>query len=106
MSEAQFKHDFDAMFFNGWAAAVGGLNAIYTAPGGTALDCDVLVDTHVDQFGDDGSPVSGFATLITFRRAQIEPESGGEVAIDGKTWTLVQRVASSDESLSRWVVQP
>ena len=105
MSEADFKRDFDANFFASWGDAMGGLSATYTSPGGTVLPVDVLVDTGIVQFGDDLAPVSSFRTYLSFRRAQVEPEAQASVVVDGVTYLLVQRVDSSDESLSRWGVQ-
>ncbi len=105
MSEAQFKRDFDASFFDAWSGAMGGIDAVYTSVAAVDTPVQVLVDTNVEQFGDDPSAVSYFSTHISFRRAQVEPETGATVVVDGATYTLVQRVPNSDESLSRWVVQ-
>lgn len=105
MSEAAFKRAFDEAFFGAWAGVAGGLDALYTAPAGGSITVQALVDTGVVQFGDDAAPVSAYSTFITLRRAQIEPVAGATVVVDGATYTLVQRVDSSDESLSKWAVQ-
>lgn len=105
MSEAGLKQAFDAAFFAAWANLAGGIDALYTPPAGAAVTVQVLVDTGVAQFGDDFAAVSHYSTFITFRRAQVEPEGGATVVVDGITYTLAQRVESSDESVSRWAVQ-
>jgi hypothetical protein len=105
VSEATFKRAFDEAFFAAWADGVEDLDAVYTSPDAVATPVQVLVDTGVEQFGDDSAPVSAESTFITFRRAQIEPATGGTVVVGGVTYTLAQRVSRSDESLSRWAVQ-
>lgn len=105
MSDAQFKRDFDAAFFAGWSDLAGGIDALYTPPIGAPITVQALVDTGIAQYGEDFATVSHYSTFVTFRRAQVEPESGATVAVDGITYTLAQRVDSSDESVSRWAVQ-
>lgn len=105
MSEAQFKRDFDVAFFAAWGELAGGIDGLYTPPLGAAVTVQVLVDTGVAQFGDDFAAVSHYSTFATFRRAQIEPVEGATLVVDGITYTLAQRVDSSDESLSRWAVR-
>lgn len=105
MSEAAFQRQFDAAFFGAWGGAMGGLAAQYTpAAGGPAVAVEVLRDTNVDQFGDDGTPISFHAVVLAFRREQIEPETGATVEVDGQTYTLVERIGG-DASLSRWAVR-
>ena len=106
MSEAGLKREFDAAFFAAWADLAEELDALYTPPVGAALTVQVLIDTGVAQFGDDFAAVSHYSTFATFRRAQVEPESGATIVADGTTYTLAQRVDSSDESATRWAVQP
>lgn len=105
MSEAVWKRDFDASFFDTWGGAMGGLDAVYTPPAGAPVTVQVLMDVGIAQFGDDLAPVSHYDTYITFRREQLEPAQFATVVVDGVTYTLAQRVDSSDESLSRWGVQ-
>ena len=105
MSEAAWKREFDTAFYSAWGGAMGGLDAIYTAPAGLPVIVQVLVDVGVAQFGDDLAPVSHFDTYISFRREQMEPVQNATVVVDGVTYTLVQRVDLSDESLARWGVQ-
>lgn len=105
MSEAGLKREFDAAFFAAWADLAGDLDALYTPPGGVAVTVQVLVDTGVAQYGNDFAAVSHYSTFVTFQRAQVEPESGATLVVDGITYTLAQRVDSSDESVSRWAVQ-
>lgn len=105
MSEAAFKREFDATFFASWGDTMGDIDAVYTPPAGTPVTVQVLVDTGISQFGEDDAPVSHYDTFVTFRRAQVEPQQFGTVVVDGVTYTLAQRIDSSDESLSRWAVQ-
>jgi len=105
MSEAALKQAFDAAFFVAWANLAGGIDALYTPPAGAAVTVQVLVDTGVAQFGGDFAAISHYSTFVSFRRAQVEPEGGATVVVDGITYTLAQRVESSDESVSRWAVQ-
>jgi len=106
MSEAALIRAFDAAFFSAWADLAGGLDATYTAPNGVASVVQVLIDTGLAQFGEDFAPVSFYTTYATFRREQIEPQAGATRLVDATTYVLAQRVASSDQSLSRWAVQP
>ncbi|NRP55803.1 hypothetical protein AA93_02175 [Xylella fastidiosa subsp. pauca 11399] len=106
MSEATFKHAVDAAFFEAWADVVGGIDATYTSPRGVITPVQVLVDHGVLQFGDDLMPVSAYSTFITFRRDQIEPEPNATLTLAQTTYTLAQRVDSSDASLSKWAVRP
>jgi len=105
MSEAAFKREFDAAFFDVWAGVAEDIDAVYTSPTNVVTPVQVLMDTGVAQFGDDFAPVSAYSTFITFRREQVEPVTGGTVVVGGVTYTLAQRVDRGDESLSRWGVQ-
>lgn len=102
MSEADFKREFDANFFAAWADTMGDIDATYTPPGGIAQAVQVLVDTNVAQFGDDLAPVATYSTVISFLRAQVEPEAEALVTVSGTSYRLVQRLEGSDESRSRW----
>lgn len=110
MSEVAFLRAHDAKFFAAWGAAVGGLAATYTPPGGASVACSVLIDHNVEQFadGDDAAPVSSMGTSIAFRLAElgtVVPTVGGTVAVDGITYALAQRLAGSDRSLAVWAVR-
>jgi hypothetical protein len=110
VSETAFVRAHDAKFFAAWGAAVGGLAATYTPPGGAPVPCSVLIDHNAEQFadGDDMAPVSSVGTTITFRLAElgtVVPAVGGTVAVDGITYALAQRLAGSDRSLALWAVR-
>lgn len=135
MSQAAFLRDFDARVFGVFAgagladagrylspAALADLEAIEAhdpedpdAPPPPAVpvpvSCTVLVDRDVEDFGDDGAPVSVPRTRITFQRAELEPEQGGRVALLDtggwavETFELVQRTQPTDESRTAWWVQ-
>lgn len=105
MSEAAWKREFDDAFFGAWGEAMGEIDAVYTPPAGAPVPVQVLVDTGIEQFGDDLAPVSTYASFVSFRLAQVEPVQFATVLVDGTTYRLVQRVDTSDQSLSRWAVQ-
>lgn len=105
MSQRAWKQSFDAAAFAAFGDAMTDA-AIYTPPGpGASVDCRVLVDEGMGVFGDDAAPVSVFRISVAFQLAQVTPEAGGTVVIDGTTFTLVQRLEKSDASLSYWGVQ-
>ena len=107
MSDAAFRRQFDAAFFDAWAGVVGGLEAAYLAPGAaTPVPVEVLKDVNVEQFGEDGAPIAFHAVVLTFRRTQVEPASRATVTLvdSGEVFTLAQHIGG-DESLSRWAVR-
>lgn len=135
MSQAAFLAQFDAAAFGVFASAGIADAATYLSPAALAdLDaiaaydpedpeadppppapvpvaCTVLVDRNVEDFGDEGAPVSVQRTRITVQRAEITPEQGGQVSVlddagaVAEVFELVQRTRDSDESRSAWWVQ-
>jgi len=133
MSQAAFLRQFDAMAFGAFANAGLADAARYLTPAQVQVlaqiaahdpdspdeppaapapvACTVLVDHNVEDFGDDAAPVSVYRTRITFQRAELVPEQGGQVSIldsaDAVTgvYVLVQRTGRNDESASAWWVQ-
>lgn len=111
MSQLSWKQEFAADFFDAWAGVVESLDAVYTSPVGVVKPIRVLVDVGTDQFGDDLAPVSSYDVHLVFLLAEVVPEQLGTVAVDGKTYTLAQRLVqshsgiASDEAVSVWGVQ-
>lgn len=89
----------DAMLGAGMADA-----AVYTAPAGLPVDCNVYVDRVAQFFGGDSAEVAGYRTTVTLFRNQVpSPVRGATVLADGTTHTLDQ-LDAQDQSMSRWVV--
>jgi hypothetical protein len=111
MSQLTWKQQFASDFFAAWSGAVDGLDAVYTSPSGVVTPIRVLVDIGTDQFGDDLAPVSAYDVHLVFLLAEVVPEQGGTVNVDGTTYTLAQRLVQShsgidsDEVVSVWGVQ-
>lgn len=111
MSQKEFLQEFDDFAFEEFLDAGLADSAMYypkpPAGGGPApepVPCTVLVDRNVEDFGDDAAPVSALRTRVTFQRAQVEPDGGARVVVDGEAFTLAGR-ARQDESISAWWVQ-
>lgn len=105
MSQAAFLRDFDAMAFAALADCGLADAATYRANASAPLvDCAVLVDREVRDFGDDVAPVSTAYTRVIFQRIQVQPVRGGIVTIEGVDYELADRIGE-DEAASRWVVQ-
>lgn len=106
MSEAAFRRDFDAAFVQAWGGVAGDVTGTYTSPSGTVTDgVHVLVDPAVDYFGDDEGQLSYEKALVSLFLAEVSPETGGTVLVDGQTYTLVKRTERCDESRSQWVAR-
>lgn len=105
MSQAAFLRDFDAAAFAALADCGLADAATYRATAAAApVDCTVLVDRDVRDFGDDVAPVSTAYTRVIFQRIQVQPVRGGIVTIEGVDYELADRIGE-DEAASRWVVQ-
>lgn len=107
MSQKAFLQGFDAMAMGSFAAAGMADVAQYTGPeqGAQAVPCDVLVDRGTQAWGDDGMPVALGEVAVSFQHAQVEPQRGGIVVVDGDTYRLTDRL-KDDGSLARWLVVP
>lgn len=105
MSQAAYLRYFDAMAFAALADCGLADAATYRAASADVpVDCTVLVDREVRDFGDDVAPVSTAYTRVIFQRIQVQPVRGGIVTIEGVDYELADRIGE-DESASRWVVQ-
>lgn len=104
MSQKDFLRQFDHAAIGSFMAAGMADSAKYTPKaGGAAVICDVMVDRAVQQWGDDPMPVAAGDITVTFQRAQLVPEKGGTVVVDGDTYRLTDKLFD-DGSLIRWAV--
>ncbi|WP_282266500.1 hypothetical protein [Stenotrophomonas sp. PS02298] len=107
MSQKAFLQAFDQAAIGSFMAAGMADAATYTAPapGSASVPCDVLVDRGTQVWGDDASPVALGEISIAFQRAQVTPERGGIIVVDGDTYRLTDKL-KDDGSLVRWLVVP
>lgn len=106
MSQKAFLRAFDQAAIGSFKAAGLADAAQYTAPkGAAAIACDVMVNRGTQVWGDDASPVALGEISIDFQRAQVVPEKGGTVVVDGDTYRLTDKLRD-DASLVRWLVVP
>lgn len=107
MSQKAFLQAFDQAVIGSFMAAGMADTAQYTAPatGSAAVPCDVMVDRGTQVWGDDGTPVALGEISIAFQRAQVVPEKGGIVVVDGDAYRLTDKLRD-DASLVRWLVVP
>lgn len=104
MSQKAFLAAFDAGATSAFAAAGMADAAVYSPPGsGAVLLCLVLVDRAVESFGDDPMPVAVYDVAITFQRAEVVPERGGQLVVDGEVYRLTDKLLD-DGSAIRWAV--
>lgn len=105
MSQKAFLQAFDQAAIGSFMAAGMADAAQYTAPGGTTVACNVMVDRGTQVWGDDGTPVALGEISVAFQRAEVEPVKGGIVVVDGGTYRLTDKL-NDDASLARWLVVP
>ncbi|MGR4895025.1 hypothetical protein ACIPR8_07085 [Stenotrophomonas sp. LARHCG68] len=105
MSQKAFMQAFDQAAIGSFMVAGMADAAKYTAPGGVAIACSVMVDRGTQVWGDDGMPVALGEISVAFQRADVEPEKGGIVVVDGDTYRLTDKL-KDDASLVRWLVVP
>ncbi|MGV8959206.1 MAG: head-tail joining protein [Stenotrophomonas sp.] len=104
MSQKAFLRQFDASAIQAFAATGMADAAAYTPKaGGAAIDCNVMVDRAVQQWGDDPMPLAAGDITVTFQRAQVVPEKGGMLVVDGDTYRLADKLFD-DGSLIRYAV--
>jgi hypothetical protein len=107
MSQKAFLQAFDQAAIGSFMAAGMADAAQYTAPaaGSVAVPCEVMVNRGTQVWGDDASPVALGEISIDFQRAQVVPEKGGIVVVDGDPYRLTDKL-KDDASLVRWLVVP
>ncbi|WP_293716307.1 head-tail joining protein [Stenotrophomonas sp. UBA7606] len=105
MSQKAFLQAFDQAAIGSFMAAGMADSAQYTAPGGVAIACSVMVDRGTQVWGEDGMPVALGEISVAFQRAEVEPVKGGIVVVDGDTYRLTDKL-KDDASLARWLVVP
>lgn len=104
MSQKEFLRQFDQAAIGGFMAAGMADSGLYTPKaGGVGVACDVMVDRAVQQWGDDPMPLAAGDVTVSFQRAQVVPEKGGSVVVDGDTYRLTDKLFD-DGSLIRWAV--
>ncbi|CAH0139238.1 head-tail joining protein [Stenotrophomonas lactitubi] len=107
MNQKAFMQAFDAIAFGAFRAAGVADAAHYMEPGGTAeVPCTVLLDETVEQFTpDDVAPIATNIIRVTLQLAEITPQDGGVVRIEGtgRRLKLVQKIRA-DESTAMWEV--
>lgn len=104
MSQRDTLRDMDDTLVAAFKGAGLADDAVYTAPGGSAVACEVMVDEGIAEFGEDLATVVGRRTLVSLLLRQIpNPVRGATVVVDGTTYTL-DIPESRDQSISRWVV--
>lgn len=106
MSQQDTLRALDSLITAELISAGMGDTASYTPPSGAAITgLSVLKDHAFVNFGDDGAPVGGQETVITFFLSELPaPVRGGTVTIGSRSWKLVRETAR-DDSMTQWVVQ-
>ncbi len=71
---------------------------------GVGTPCRVYIDNAMQQMGDHG-PVTGSRIVLSILRADVAAPRVGDTLTRGlKVYTLESPLETTDESLSRWVV--
>ncbi len=104
MSQRAALQALDARIMTAMHGAALADGAVYTAPAGFPVVCQVYVDNVAQFFGGDSAEVAGYRTTVTLFRSHVpRPIIGATVLADGVLYTLEQ-LDAQDESMSRWVV--
>lgn len=104
MSQKDFLRQFDQSAIGCFMAAGMADSAVYTPKaGGEGVACDVMIDRAVQRWGEDPMSVAAGDVTVSFQRAQVLPEKGGRVEVDGDTYRLTDKLFD-DGSLIRWAV--
>lgn len=86
-----------AVFFN--SADWGEEDATYTAPGGGAVTCDVVLFEGVKLIDGDSGELLGTGTTMAFRLDQVaDPARDGTVLV-GATTYVIQDVVERDRNI-------
>ncbi len=73
-------------------------------PSGAGTACRIYIDNAMQLMGDFG-PTTGPRVVVSIFRADIPaPRSGDTITSGLRVYTLEAPLESTDESLSRWVV--
>lgn len=76
---------------------------VYTAPGGSPVNCRVFITRGRLPFGDFGKVVGNECTLTLLLSEIPAPVRGATVVADGQTFTLAALV-KDDDAVSEWEV--
>lgn len=105
MSERDFLRQMDATIHS--ALAIAGMVSTATvtsAKSGTVAEgVRIYIDRDVETIGDLQQFVAG-RVEIAYLRADVDPEQGDRVEVDGEAFVNVKKL-SDDGSRSRWLVR-
>ena len=107
MSQQDTLRALDSLIIAELISASMGDIATYTPASGPAVaNLSVLKDHAFVNFGEDGAPIGGQETVITFFLSELPaPARGGTVTIGSRSWKL-QAENARDDSMAAWVVTP
>lgn len=112
MNQRDWMQQFDAAAFAAFLDTGLADRARYYAPSTTAgIDCTVLVDRDVRDYGDDLAPVSTSYVRISLRRDEVDADKLARVALldaagtEVEWFRLAAALAETDESLTHWVAE-
>lgn len=75
----------------------------YTAPGGAAVPCTVILDTRdANARPDDGTPLVGQATIEVRKSEIAQPSVAGIFTIGARVYAVASRPDATDESGLVW----
>lgn len=105
MSERDFLRQMDATIHG--ALAIAGMVSTATVTseksGVVTAGVRIYIDRDVETIGDLQQFVAG-RVEIAYLRADVEPEQGDRVEVDGEVFVNVKKL-SDDGSRSRWLVR-
>ena len=105
MSERDFLRQMDATIHS--ALAIAGMVSTATVKsektGVVTAGVRIYIDRDVETIGDLQQFVAG-RVEIAYLRADVEPEHGDRVEVDGEAFVNVKKL-SDDGSRSRWLVR-
>ncbi len=105
MSERDFLRQMDATIHR--ALAIAGMVSTATVTsaksGAVTEGVRIYIDRDVETIGDLQQFVAG-RIEIAYLRADVEPEQGDRVEVDGEAFVNVKKL-SDDGSRSRWLVR-
>jgi hypothetical protein len=79
--------------------------ATYTPPSGSAQSCRVILMRAVERWQAMASEAVVQQDEAAFLKAELVPERGGTLTVDGLTYVVMQRVRD-DGAIVRWAVRP
>ncbi|HYQ23950.1 head-tail joining protein [Stenotrophomonas sp.] len=105
MSERDFLRHMDATIHG--ALAIAGMVSTATVTsektGVVTAGVRIYIDRDVETIGDLQQFVAGRVEIV-YLRADVDPDQGDRVEVDGETFVSAKRL-SDDGSRSRWLVR-